>query len=182
MVATVNWAKVSCCNCSSRTSSAPMSGSANWVTSAGDWGVCLGAWTDAPPLCELPLNESQTKRGRQLKIHDLYMDHSNTKSDVGAVQGCITKTEHAIVGIRNRFLNTMDQPLEGSWCCSYLKRKSFTVFLTSFYLHMWVAGVTSNFVIIKATKNPTEHKILKSVTLSCYMWGLMNTMDDTAES
>ena len=64
MVATVNWAKVSCCNCSSRTSSTPMSGSAKWVTSAGDWGVCLGAWTAAPPLCELPLHESQTKRER----------------------------------------------------------------------------------------------------------------------
>lgn len=27
-----------------------------------------------------------------------------------------------------------------------------------FYLHVRVAGVTSNFVIIKASKNPTEQK------------------------
>lgn len=57
IVATVNWAKVSCCNCSSRTSSTPRSGSSELATFAGDWGICLGACTAAPPLCELPLDE-----------------------------------------------------------------------------------------------------------------------------
>lgn len=45
--------------------------------------------------------------------------------------------------------------------------KSSTVLLTSFYLHVRVAGVTSNFVIIKATKNPTVHKFLKTMRVSC---------------
>lgn len=63
MVATVNWANVSCCNCSSRLSSTPRSGNSKWATSAGDWGVCLGARTAGPPLWELLLCGSRTRTG-----------------------------------------------------------------------------------------------------------------------